>query len=44
MMVSVEDNGKETVRVSGQVAKLVFIPTSLTLQGKLYTANGETST
>ena len=44
MMVSVENNGNETVRVSGQVAKLVFIPTKLTLQGKLCTAKGETST
>ena len=44
LVVSVENNGNETARVSGHVAKLVFIPTKLTLQGKLYTANGETST
>ena len=42
MMVLVENNGKETLRLSGEVAKLVFVPTKLTLQGKLYNANGET--
>ena len=44
MMVSVENNSNETVKVSGHVAKLVFILTKLTLHGKLYTGNGETST
>ena len=39
MMVSVDNNGKETARVSGHVAKRVFIPTKLTLRGKLYTAD-----
>lgn len=43
MVVSVENKSKEILRLSGKVAKLVFIPTKLSLQGKVYTANGETS-
>ena len=41
VIVNVENIGSDTIRRRGQTAKLAFIPTKLTLHGKLYTANGE---
>ena len=35
MMVSVENNGKETIRVSGHVAKLFFQSDETDITGKL---------